>query len=178
VGKKQVKLQQETNYPWDGAVKLTVQSPLKKEIRLRIPGWCKTYSIAINGEKQDTLAIKSGYAILNRKWETGDQITLNLDMPVEVVAADPRVKEDVDKRAIQRGPLVYCAEQIDNTNNFDKLALTPNTKFKTDFVSELNGIVEIKATADNKDIRFIPYYSWDNREAGEMKVWIDYRDVE
>ncbi|GHT54189.1 hypothetical protein AGMMS49982_18460 [Bacteroidia bacterium] len=173
VGKNKVKLQQKTDYPWDGSVKLTVQSPLKKEIRLRIPGWCKSYTITVNGKEQ-TAPTKKGYAILQSKWKAGDEITLTMDMPVEVVAADPRVKEDIGKRAVQRGPLVYCAEQADNANDFDKLTLSAATRFTTDFnPSLLNGVMTIKATAD-KEITFIPYYSWDNRDAGEMKVWVDY----
>jgi DUF1680 family protein len=129
----------------------------------------------VNGEKQ-TAPIEKGYAVLQGKWKAGDEITLDLDMPVEIVAADSRVKEDIGKRAIQRGPLVYCMEAADNKADFDKITLTPDTKFKTDFASELNGIVEIKAIADKQEISLIPYYSWDNREAGEMKVWIDYKE--
>ncbi|GHT69857.1 hypothetical protein AGMMS50239_37330 [Bacteroidia bacterium] len=176
IGKTLVKLQQETDYPWNGTVKLTVQSPMKKEIRLRIPGWCKSYKITVNGVKKST-AIEKGYAVLQKKWKAGDEITLTMDMPVEVVAADPRVKEDVGKRAIQRGPLVYCAEQADNANDFDKLTLSAATRFTTDFnPSLLNGVMTIKAGAD-KEIMFIPYYSWDNRDAGEMKVWMDYNSA-
>ncbi|GHT33858.1 hypothetical protein AGMMS49574_20360 [Bacteroidia bacterium] len=172
-GKNTVKLEQETNYPWDGTVRLTVQSSFNKDLRLRIPGWCKTYTLTVNGEKQ-TLNLEQGYAVLNRAWKVGDQITLSLDMPVEVVAADPHVKEDIGKRAIQRGPLVYCIEAADNKTDFNMIRLSPDTKFQTDFVSDLNGIVEIKAFSDNREVAFIPYYSWDNREAGEMKVWLDY----
>ncbi|GHT60203.1 hypothetical protein AGMMS50239_08690 [Bacteroidia bacterium] len=174
-GKEKVSLRQETDYPWNGTIKLTVESPLKKAIRLRIPAWCKSYAITVNGvEKAAT--VEKGYAVLQGVWKAGDKITLSLDMPVEVVSADSRVKEDIGKRAIQRGPLVYCMEAVDNNIDFDQVALTSDTQFQTNFVSELNGIVEIKATADNKEIRFVPYYSWDNREAGEMKVWIDYRE--
>jgi DUF1680 family protein len=176
IGKTKVKLQQETDYPWNGAVKLTVQSPLKKDIRLRIPGWCKSYTIAVNGKKQESLPLEKGYLVLHRKWKTGDRIELNLEMPVEVVAADPHVKEDIGKRAIQRGPLVYCIEQADNANDFDKLALSAATRFTTTFEpSLLNGVMTIK-TISNKEITFIPYYSWDNRDAGEMKVWLDYNE--
>ncbi|GHT79357.1 hypothetical protein FACS189464_4110 [Bacteroidia bacterium] len=175
-GKEKISLRQETDYPWDGTVKLTVESPMKKEIRLRIPGWCKAYEIAVNGVKKTT-TVEKGYAVLQKKWKAGDEITLTMDMPVEVVAADPRVKEDVGKRAIQRGPLVYCAEQADNANDFDKLTLSAATRFATDFnPSLLNGVMTIKATAD-KEITFIPYYSWDNRDAGKMKVWMDYNSA-
>ncbi|KAA6336126.1 Non-reducing end beta-L-arabinofuranosidase [termite gut metagenome] len=177
VNKKPVKLRQETNYPWDGDIHLTIESvsaPLKEAIRLRLPGWNKSYSIAINGEIQASPQVEQGYVVLNHEWKTGDHITLSLDMPVEVIAADSHVKEDIGKRAIQRGPIVYCIEATDNRTDFDKITLTANTKFQTDFVSDLNGIVEIKASVKDRDIAFIPYYSWDNREAGEMKVWVDY----
>jgi DUF1680 family protein len=179
VNGKQVKLRQETNYPWDGEIRLTVESasaPLKEAIRLRIPGWNKSYTLAVNGESQAKLQTEQGYVVLQRTWKAGDQITLTLDMPVEVIAADPHVKEDIGKRAIQRGPLVYCIEAADNPADFDKLALSPETRFQTGFVPALNGIVEIKATTKDRDIAFIPYYSWDNREAGEMKVWLDYTE--
>jgi DUF1680 family protein len=179
VHKKHVKLRQETDYPWDGEIQLTVESvsaPLREAIRLRIPGWCRSYAIAVNGEKQASPRIESGYAVLNGEWKAGDRITLTLDMPVEVVAADPRVKEDAGKRALRRGPLVYCIEAVDNPTDFDKVALTPDTRFRTDLVAGLNGIIGIKAAAEDREIAFIPYYSWDNREAGEMKVWIDYKE--
>jgi DUF1680 family protein len=176
IGKTPVKLKQETDYPWNGAVKLTVQSPLKKDIRLRIPSWCKSYTLSVNGKKQESMPIEKGYAVLHRSWKTGDRIELTLDMPVEIVAADQHVKEDIGKRAIQRGPLVYCVEQADNKNDFDKLSLSASTQFTSAFEpSFLNGVTVIKAAA-NKDITFIPYYSWDNRDAGEMKVWLDYHE--
>ncbi|MDR3262092.1 MAG: glycoside hydrolase family 127 protein [Tannerella sp.] len=175
-GTSPVKLQQETDYPWDGAVKLTVLLPLKKEIRLRIPDWCISYAVSINGEVQSVPAMKKGYVVLEKEWNAGDRIELTLDMPVEVVAADPRVKEDTGKRAIRRGPLVYCMEAADNKDGFDRIALSPDTRFQTAFLSGLNGIVGIKAAAQDREIAFIPYYSWDNREAGEMKVWIDYAE--
>ncbi|MDR2859496.1 MAG: glycoside hydrolase family 127 protein, partial [Mediterranea sp.] len=173
-GKTQVKLQQETDYPWNGAVQLTVQASFKKDIRLRIPEWCKAYTLSINGKKQASLLTEKGYVVLHRKWKTGDRIDLNLDMPVEIVAADPRVKEDTGKRAIQRGPLVYCAEQADNADHFDQLSLSSDTKFTATFnPSLLNGVMTVKAASGDRELTFIPYYSWDNREAGEMKVWID-----
>jgi DUF1680 family protein len=173
VGGKTLKIQQTTDYPWNGTIEITLSSPLKKELRLRLPEWCKAWSISVNGEKI-TPSTEKGYAVLNRKWQEGDKITLSLDMPVEVVAADPRVKEDVGKRAIQRGPLVYCAEQVDNAD-FDKVALNPATTFSYSFDAELlNGVETITATSENGQFTLIPYYAWDNREAGEMKVWLPW----
>jgi DUF1680 family protein len=176
-GKETVRLTQETGYPWDGSITLTVEplkSSLRKEIRMRIPGWCKQYSIAVNGEQIIDPQIENGYLVIERKWISGDKITLSLDMPTEIIAADPRVKENIGKRAIQRGPLVYCAEEADNPS-FDEVILTPDAEIRERFNSSLlNGVTTIDAIRGDKTVRFIPYYAWDNREAGEMKVWIDY----
>jgi DUF1680 family protein len=180
VGKSNVTIQQETDYPWAGTVELSltaVSAPLTGEIRLRLPDWCKSYTIAVNGENQAHPLKEKGYAVLTRKWRTGDRITLAMDMPVEVVAADPHVKEDTGKRAIQRGPLVYCAEEEDNKADFKQIVFSPGTKFTAAYDSGLlNGVVSVKASSGGKDITLIPYYAWDNREAGEMKVWIDYAE--
>lgn len=176
--KAEVTLKQETEYPWNGTVKLTITSttPLQKEIRLRIPGWCKQYTLSVNGE-QTKAPLEKGYAILSNQWKSGNEITLSMDMPVEMVSADPRVKQNVGKRAIQRGPLVYCMEEIDNTNDFDQLEIAANTSFHTAFAPDfLEGVTTIKAETGNQTINLIPYYAWDNREAGKMKVWIDYNE--
>lgn len=177
-GSDSLTLHQVTNYPWDGNIKLTVEnmaSPVRKVINLRIPSWCKHYLLAVNGEKFSG-EIKKGYAVLDRQWKKGDQVTLLLDMPVEVVTADSQVKENIGKRAIQRGPLVYCLEETDNSKNFDKLVLAPSTQYKIKRDSNLlNGITTIEATSDNSCLLFIPYYAWDNRMPGKMKVWVDYK---
>ncbi|MDR2473515.1 MAG: glycoside hydrolase family 127 protein [Tannerella sp.] len=178
IGNNTVKLTQTTNYPWDGTVKLTVnelKKPYKGEIRLRIPDWCRQNTITVNGEALKP-TVEKGYAVIKREWKAGDDIVLTLDMPVEVISADPRVKENEGKRAIRRGALVYCAEQVDN-KAFDKTVLQPDTKFTAAFEPTLlNGVVTIKAsTPDSEPITLIPYYAWDNRDAGEMKVWLDYR---
>lgn len=172
-----ISLKQETNYPWDGSVKLTVSAtrPLKKEIRLRIPGWCQTYELKINGKRLNA-PVEKGYAIV-KDWQPDDVITLDMDMPVEVIASDPRVKENVGKRALQRGPLVYCMEEVDNPELFDRMALTTNTTFQTVFASHtLDGVETILAKDGLQTATFIPYYAWDNRTAGKMKVWITYND--
>ncbi|MDR1561666.1 MAG: glycoside hydrolase family 127 protein [Dysgonamonadaceae bacterium] len=178
VNGKTVTLRQETNYPWDGKVTLTVvaaSSPLKKSIRLRLPDWCKSYVITVNGKAVTSPTIEKGYAVLDRKWNSGDSIILSLDMPVKVVAADPNVKENIGKRAVRRGPLVYCIEEADNLNDFDRIALSPETVFDTATHPSLpGGITAITATTGSTVFTMIPYYAWDNREPGEMKAWIDY----
>ena len=173
VGGKKVTLTQTTEYPWKGDVKLTVGNDCKKEIRLRIPAWCKSFAIAKNGEAVKP-AMEKGYAVLPGAWKAGDEITLSMSMPVEMVAADERVKADVGKRAIQRGPLVYCVEQIDNVDTYEKAHLSPSSVFTDTFdASLLGGVVKISTETEAGILRLIPYYSWDNREAGPMKVWID-----
>lgn len=173
----EVKLKQETDYPWNGQVKFCVEADqlVDKEIRIRIPGWCKHYHLTLNGEVQ-TAVNEKGYAVL-KKWNPGDRIELTMDMPVEKVAADPQVKANVGKRAIQRGPLVYCIEEANNKQNFDHLAITPETRFQSMFKPDfLNGVEVIRAVTGTEEIIFIPYYSWDNQEAGKMKVWLDYNE--
>lgn len=177
IGETDILLTQETDYPWDGSVKLTISTsqPLEKEIRLRIPDWCKTYDLSING-KRINVPKEKGYAVI-KDWKSQDVIALDMDMPVEIVAADPHVKENFDKRAIQRGPLVYCMEEIDNPVYFDQIQLSPSTTFQTAFASDiLNGIKTIKTNGRAQSATFIPYYAWDNRKAGKMRVWIPYNE--
>ena len=177
IGETDILLTQETDYPWDGSVKLTISTsqPLEKEIRHRIPNWCKTYDLSING-KRINVSEEKGYAVI-KDWKSQDVIALDMDMPVEIVAADPHVKENFGKRAIQRGPLVYCMEEIDNPVYFDQIQLSPSTTFQTAFVSDiLNGIKTIKTNGRAQSATFIPYYAWDNRKAGKMRVWIPYNE--
>ena len=170
---RQVDVDMQTQYPWDGNVKMTIGAKMKKDIRLRIPGWCKAYTIVVNGKEYKKFTTDKGYAVLKRKWKAGDTVELRMEMPVEQVAADPRVKEDEGMRAIQRGPLVYCAEEIDNATTYDTFQLTPQTRFTLwqpdGILAETRGIV-----ADNggQQLHLIPYYAWDNREASKMKVWV------
>lgn len=174
VAGKDVTLTQKTDYPWDGAIALTVgtKSPVKTQIRLRIPDWCSSYTLAVNGQPVEA-PVEKGYAVIERKWKNDDTVELNLDMPVEVVAADPRVKENEGKRAVQRGPLVYCIEEADNKVDFDSLRISEDAQFTTEFRPDfLRGVVTITARTADNTLNYIPYYTWDNREAGGMKVWV------
>ena len=151
---------------------LGLERRLRKQLRLRIPGWCKSFTLLVNGQTMDA-QVEKGYAVIDRKWKDGDRIQLNLDMPVEVVAADPRVKENIGLRAIQRGPVVYCLEEADNPEGFDSLTLEEGASLATEVrPGKLGGIVEISARTREGVLTFIPYYAWDNREAGKMKVWV------
>ena len=170
---KELTLAQETGYPWTGDItlKVGVKGSVQTQLRLRIPGWCKAYSLTVNGETVEP-TLDKGYAVIDRKWKDGDCVGLHFDMPVEVVAADPRVKEDEGKRAVQRGPVVYCLEEVDNPD-IDAVRIAEDEKFDTAFEKDLlGGIVSIQAAGGG---RYIPYYAWDNRAAGKMKVWVDLR---
>lgn len=177
--KTALSLKQVTEYPWDGNIRLEVDPDVAAEfgLHLRIPGWCKSYSVSINGEPEPVLKNEKGYISLLKSWKSGDQVILNLDMPVELVKADPRVEDKIGKRAVQRGPVVYCIEEIDNKDiDFDEVSIkNPATFIPFQGTGKLNGMVLLKAiSASGRELSFIPYFAWDNREAGKMKVWLDY----
>ncbi len=175
LGNDSVKITQQTAYPFDGKVEISVCPDSEKDmaLRLRVPGWCQNYTLTVNGKPYKIDADKQ-YLTINRRWKAGDKVTFDMDMPVEIVAADPRVKADEGKRHLERGPLVYCIEEVDNSA-YDRALLTPATTFDTFNVTDLPGnITGIKAYSANDTLNFIPYYAWDNRAPGKMKVWIDY----
>ncbi|MBQ3659426.1 MAG: glycoside hydrolase family 127 protein, partial [Bacteroidales bacterium] len=173
LGSRKVTLTQETDYPWDGAVALTVgcKRPFKSALRLRIPGWCKGYKLAVNGEAVEA-PVEKGYAVLQRAWRNGDKIVIDMDMQAEIVAADPRVKEDEGYRAVQRGPLVYCIEEVDNPD-FAELRIEEDATFDAVWEPDLlRGVTTLTTAVGDREMKLIPYYAWDNREAGRMRVWI------
>ena len=171
---RKVTVKQETAYPWAGAVRvsLDMKRSVRGQVRVRIPGWCKSYSLAVNGKVVEA-PVEEGYAVISRRWRKGDSISLNMDMPATLVAADPRVKEDEGCLALQRGPLVYCIEEVDNPDDFSSLRIAKDAELETEFMPDkLGGIVEITARTNKNTLKYIPYYAWDNREAGKMKVWV------
>lgn len=175
IDNQKVIISQKTEYPWDGKVRFSVKAEkqLNKELRIRIPDWCENYTLTKNSKKQNCYKEK-GYVVL-KEWSSDDEIVLDMEMPVKVVEADYRVKENVGKRAIQRGPLVYCMEEVDNPMEFDSLKLDSDSEFKVlDESNLLGGIKVIKIKSGNNILTLIPYYAWDNRNPGKMKVWIDY----
>lgn len=196
VGGQTIRLNQETNYPWDGAVRITVNPEESGEftLALRIPGWCRSAELMVNGTGVDVAShLDKGYVKLTRTWSPGDVVNLDLAMPVELVESHPAVAQNAGMVAIQRGPLVYCLEQADNNIPLHRIILPRDAEFKTSFDPNLlGGVVKITANAlvtDDSDwgdalyrpgktatkpftITAIPYYAWDNREPGEMRVWI------
>lgn len=172
-----VAIKQATNYPWEGKVQFTLNPDQKKAftLKLHLPDWCKNYTLTVNGKECKPIE-EMGYLLVDRAWQQGDEVTFDMAMPVEVVAADPRVKANTGKRCLQRGPLVYCMEEIDNPQ-YEKAALLPSMNYMTAFEPDLlNGVVTITAVNGDDTYKFIPYYAWDNREPGKMKVWVDYTE--
>lgn len=194
-----VTISQETRYPWDGQVKITV-SPEKTSpfvVCLRIPGWAENqvvpsdlYSfvspetgsvlVTVNGEPFQYKSEK-GYAIIDREWKAGDVVNFSIPMSIRRVEANKNVTDDLGKVAIERGPIVYCLEGADNGSQLMKLCLPDSSKLTGTFNSgELSGIVTVSGEAvvsDDKKVQTqkfiaIPYFVWNNRGANEMKVWI------
>jgi len=193
----QVTLKQKTNYPWDGKITLTVFIKEEKEITVavRIPGWCKKYCLKLNGMDIDT-EIVSGYAMIKRTWSNGDSIELILDMPVELMKANPAIRNNIGKVTIQRGPLIYCLEEIDNGSNLSGISIPFCNEFTEEYDEKLfGGAIVIRGEAFRIDVstwddqlystievnemptflKAIPYYMWGNRKSGEMAVWIRQR---
>jgi DUF1680 family protein len=170
-----IKLTQKTGYPWNGDtnIKVSMQKKASFKLAIRIPNWCENYRISIDS-KNPSFDVINGYAVINREWNDGDEILLNMDMPVVRIEAHPYVDADKGKVAIQRGPLVYCLEGIDNNEDVN-IVLPTNPEFSSEYNFEvLDGISLIKGlTANKMQFTAVPYYAWDNREPGTMSVWIN-----
>ncbi len=186
-------LAQDTRYPWDGHITLNIDpaTPTEFDVLLRIPSWSEEHTIRINGYKTD-YQIKNGYARLNRKWRSGDDVELHLPMPIKRIKAHPLVTADRGRVALQRGPLVYCLEQVDNEVSVHQIALPPDAQLKAVHKPYLLGGLTIiqgegitpdltnwqgklyGTTPKAKPVKFtaIPYYAWDNRKPDDMTVWL------
>ncbi len=177
IGATTVRLEQTTNYPWEGNIKIAVNpdTPVQGIIKMRIPDWCKKYSLKVNG-KTNTKKVENGYWTIEKQWTKGDVIELVLDMPVELVASDPRVKDNIGRRAVQRGPIVYCLEQVDNPGyDLDNLRFTSKNRFSVkDGDGILKGIKNLETSVGGEKLTLIPYYAWENRDAGKMLMWVQY----
>jgi len=178
-GNKKMVLQQQSDYPWQGNIKLTVKQGKKINgaIEIRIPNWCENALLKVNGESQPSPQ-PGTYAVINRQWSQGDVIELSLPLLARVIDAHPKVEAQQGKIALMRGPLVYCIEQSGN-RNIDLLNIQVcdgaevNSKFEPDL---LGGVMTLKVPAKENsksiDIQAIPYYTWANREVAAMMVWL------
>ncbi|TSD63451.1 glycoside hydrolase family 127 protein [Inquilinus sp. KBS0705] len=201
---KQLKITQQNNYPWDGALAFTIDpaNSMDFNLKIRIPGWAqnqampsalysyqtpsnKQVQIKVNGTAID-YDVKNGYAVISRKWKKNDKVEMNLPMEVRRVIATDKLPEDNGKVALQRGPVMYCAEWKDNDGKASNIILPATTTLKPEYKPELlNGVMvltgDVKTvnvdsagqniSTQNKTLTAIPYYAWANRGKGEMTVW-------
>lgn len=190
LGERSVRVKQSTAYPWEGNVALTLfpDRSFDFQMKIRVPEWCDRWTVNVNGKvwasAQDARVLSApkmkafmqdGYLHLRKKWKRGDRIEFRMEMPVKVIAADPRVKANAGRRAVQRGPLVYCLEETDNLG-MEQANLSQDTEYRIQFEKDLlGGVVAIRAKEGGKCWKFVPYYAWDNRRPGKMEVWINYK---
>jgi DUF1680 family protein len=191
-----VRLSQRTQYPWDGSILITLglEEPAAFALLLRIPAWCRTATLEVNGEAVDLgPMLQRGYARLERIWSSGDRVEITLDLAVQRLYAHPNVRQNRDRVALRRGPLVYCLEGVDNQVPLNRISLSRASAFEVRFEENLlGGVVTLQAPAaaevsedwprilyrpepprtDQASIKAVPYYAWDNREPGEMLVWL------
>jgi hypothetical protein len=207
-GKNNVTVTQQTDYPWDGKVTMAItpEKEGKFTLHIRIPGWARNeaipgglyrfgdsvaeeYSLLVNGEAPET-DMADGYVTVTRKWEKGDRVELYLPMPVRTVVADERVKEDEGKYAVQRGPLMFCAEWPDNPEGrVLDILIDARPAFTTEFTQDLLNGTELIRTTGHRSVvasdgsstagepfalTLIPYHLWNNRGRGEMRVWLPH----
>ncbi|MBN2415272.1 glycoside hydrolase family 127 protein [bacterium] len=182
-----VTLTQETDYPWQGWIHLTIdpERPLKSTVALRVPGWARNEPVpgdlyryetsiedapllTVNG-KETAAESGDGYLRITRVWQAGDRIELVLPMPVRRVRSHPDVVPNRGRAALQRGPLVFCLEEADNGPDVLSAVLPPDAVLRGVFRPDLlQGVMTIEAGA----LTAVPYYAWANRGAGSMTVWI------
>ncbi|CAN5395722.1 hypothetical protein BH11ARM1_BH11ARM1_07170 [soil metagenome] len=191
VGSQSANWEVKTDYPWSGRVEMTAKASGVYDLMLRKPGWCPSASLSVDDKPVMGDAVQ-GYLQAGKVWKAGDKVVFDMQMPVQQVQANPMVKDDVNKSAIQRGPLIYCMEQVGNSAKVTDTILPLGTSFTTKFDPKLlGGVVAIQATGMqsasaewNRDlyqpapsatpvsVQLVPYGFWDNRGAGAMAVWM------
>jgi DUF1680 family protein len=205
----EVNIEQESEYPFDGNVKLTLypESSQQFTLKLRVPTWARTDRFVpgdlyryLDGKKEDDWAVKingkvqqvdldKGFAVIDRKWEPGDEVELVLPMDVRFNVANEKIESDKDRVAITRGPLVYCAEGVDNDGPVQRLLLKDIPEpheITSSNVNEgiLQNIVAVNipvhklnpSASEKVQARLIPYYAWNNRDNGSMIVWLPIKE--
>ncbi len=194
IGDQPFTIHQMTRYPWDGTVQFSFDTmhPVECGINLRLPGWCRRAQLRVNDQtiEIDPL-LQKGYIHLYRIWDAEDTVILELPMPVERMIAHSHVTTAKGSVALQRGPLVYCIESVDNGAALDECMLPATATIQARFWPDLlGGVVTLETVAErqidqpgilysrwppqykSQSLRAIPYHVWNNRTAGEMRVWI------
>lgn len=195
---QKIALEQSTDYPWNGNVRITIkEAPTDSTgLHFRVPGWCGFFRIAVNGRIQAEQAAVNGFKTVNRVWKSGDQIDIYIDMPVALIESNPLVEETRNQVAIKKGPMVYCLEsadlpghkisdvQIISAIRFKQeemtidggrvMALTGRTHLRTDNEWGNKLYKEINTKYKPVTIKLIPYYAWANRGKTDMRVWLPF----
>ena len=203
VDKKKIILEQETDYPWKGDIRLKIaQGNQNFTMKLRLPGWVRgnvlpgdlyayadnqkpVYRVSVNGQTVES-DVNNGYLSIARKWKKGDVVEVHFDMLPRIVKANPKVEADRGRVAVERGPIVYCAEWPDNRFNIHSVLLNQHPQFKvTEKPELLYGINQLttdaqalsydmagKLVAKDVELTLIPYYAWAHRGEGDMEVWL------
>lgn len=205
VGGRRVELKQTTNYPWCGDVDIEVMKAKGEfALNIRIPGWVRGevvpsdlynyvdgkrlgYSVMVNGEKVES-ELRDGYFVVERKWAKGDKVQVHFDMEPRLVKAHAKVEQDRGRVAVERGPLVYCAEWADNSCNVLNILLNRNPQFElgkkqiaqtdvqtlTTSAQTLSFDKTGRLVVQDESLVLIPYYAWAHRGNGNMAVWLPY----
>lgn len=193
-------LRQETGYPWNGDIQIVMEEVPSGAygVNLRIPGWSKGATMEVNGKEISGVSAPGTYLELKRKWKKGDRISLSLPMPATLMQANPLVEEAANQVAVQRGPIVYCLESagLPEGTDIGQVALDSKEAFTPVPLSiEGRQVMALHTSgyggANNNwsntlykplhknnnriEMEFVPYFSWGNREEGEMRVWMPYR---
>ena len=195
VGFHSVELEQRTDYPWDGKASLKIAKLVSKEaspkfaLKVRIPGWAKgrpvpsdlyvqtepsregEVCVAVNECAVNGVSGEDGYLAIEREWRVGDVVTIEIPMPVKRVRAHGKVEADCGRLAVERGPIVYCAEGCDNGGKAYAATLAADATFKDDTIAI--GDKTFPALMASNGLKLIPYCLWGNREPGnELQVWL------
>lgn len=189
-----VEIEEKTNYPWEGKVEFKINTDFQFKLLLRRPEWSKEFSVFVNEERIQPV-LESGYIVLDRSWNRGDTVILNLSMVPEILESHPSVKDNIGRLAIRRGPIIYCVEGVDNQwGDVWDLEISKDVELRDEYRDILDGIVVIKGNGRTntpeswtklylpigesnslkKEVEFIaiPYYAWANRTPGPMEIWI------
>jgi DUF1680 family protein len=208
IGATNVQVKQQTRYPWDGDVKVIFEpdQPSEFTVYVRIPGWSegqpvpsnlyrylgstdKNITLKVNGKKVEPISDK-GFARIERLWTGGDTIELNLPMPIRRVVCHENVKANTNRVALERGPIVYCAEAVDNDGQVFNISLDDDVVLRAEHRQDmLGGVTVVKGKVSvlcpgeagkfeltkQRDFTAVPYYAWSHRDVGEMLVWMPRR---
>ena len=185
-GRGELLIRQQSHYPWEASIQLDIENEkaVKAALHIRIPGWAMNQPVPsdlfrfaddrqavpvlnVNGRVAE-IHTEKGYAVVHGNWKKGDRITLELPMEGHIVQANEKVGAKTGLLAVQYGPLVYCAEEIDNHADVLEAGISKDSKFVTEFMPGLLGGVNM---LHGEDLNLIPYYAWANREIGKMNVW-------